>query len=542
MAQKIVKLILPFSVPSSNRKEPFSKDMERATILCLAEAERSKGEGFVLKGPVEKLVFIAEVCYPLWLIPWRDTTLLFDGLGIVSHKLCYEVIPDVKSFVDGIQRSSETCEAYSAFLSSNLNYFRDSENMREKVVDGLVAEQELLQDFTLYLSEAKPVKAPIDDKVVLSPTIDESTVTSITEELQTLRTRFVEEVENLYKSMKLLNRATENFIKIIRSEIKEIEKSFGEKIEKCRALVSKKVEEIQREYDKKVTQLTRKIENQLYDLHQKRVKLEKTKEHLTSKIERCEAEIKTCALNKDSAGEQKWREESKKYRKELSTRESEIKEVDKKIKELEGIKKPEISKLMSECEAKVDKVTKELRDLEASRDAKVHVVGQKMETLEELTSSIISQIDKIVKQREATVEKINRLGLPMKRLKYALVYMPFYLVCYRSQSKTRYVLYPPSTVSSLSLSVKLKGIFGKAKIKQLLRPRSKTITSFLNKFPTLLERNAVFEKEIKDAGAKVNVLRRTDLRDSAMRGFEQLREEGWILDGEPVIEDVQNIV
>ena len=110
--------------------------------------------------------------------------------------------------------------------------------------------------------------------------------------------------------------------------------------------------------------------------------------------------------------------------------------------------------------------------------------------------------------------------------------MPFYLVCYKSESRRRYVHFSPSIVNSISFSVKFKGALGKAKIRQLLQPRSKTIVSLLNKFPLLMEQNVVFNREINEACAKTDILRTKNLRDSIRNGLEKIREEGWFSEKE----------
>ena len=62
MPPQAKKFILPFAVPAKDRIIPFTKGMEMATIFYLAESDREKGEGRVLKKPAEKLAFIAEIC------------------------------------------------------------------------------------------------------------------------------------------------------------------------------------------------------------------------------------------------------------------------------------------------------------------------------------------------------------------------------------------------------------------------------------------------------------------------------------------------
>ncbi|MFB0514740.1 MAG: hypothetical protein ACETVQ_04100 [Candidatus Bathyarchaeia archaeon] len=531
MTEKAAELILPFSVPSENRKELFTKGMERAAVLCLAELERRKGSGFVLKRAPREFAFIVEVCYPFWLVPWGKISLVFGGLNVASYTLSYHTVPNVEAFVNGVNRSSDTREAYAAFLSDNLNHFQASEKQKEKLIDGLLTDSNFLQDFKLYLSEAKQVKPPLSDIVLLAPTLDENSIFSIKQELENSKTDFTRDANRLYKGMKLLHKTTKEYIDAAHSEIKEVEGEFNEKIEKRKPSVMEKVEKIRRQYDDKVTKASKRFEKELHRLAQDRVKLEKTKALLLSKIERCEADIETCLVNKDTTGERRWKEELEQHKKELSRIEREIKEADERIKVPKNAKKQEISRLKLECEKRVDEAMWDLREIEASRDAKIRICEQEMEKLEEQTATIIGQMDKLAKLREATLDQLSKLGIKQKRNKYTLIHMPFYVVCYRVNSEKQYDVFPPSVANSMSFSVKVKTL-GRPKIKQLLVQRSKAITSLINKFPTIIEQNAVFEREVNEAGAKANILQKEDLRESVRNGLEKLKEEGWLSEEE----------
>jgi hypothetical protein len=529
--QNTIKSILPFSTLSENRKEPFTKEIERAAIFCLAELDRAKGGGLVLKQPPEKLVFVAEVCYPFWLVTIGEIGLLFDGLSTTSHTLTYLAIPDIQVFLDSMKSSSRTRQAYLAFLSDNLNYFQISGNEERKTIDGLITDPEFLHEFIPYLSETKPIKNALSDIVKISPTLDESSITSVKENLQNFKSKFAEEVTTLYTSMKLINAKTENFTKAIRNDIRKIEEEFSKKIEKCKASIEEQVDEMHKEYNEEVTEYSQKVEEELFSLQQEKIKFEKTKEQLTNEVEHCEAEIKTCAINKNSATEHKWREEKNKLKTQLSETETELKELDKRIKEVKDEKNLKIFELKSECDAKIKEAMKDLVEIESSRDAKIRIYEEEMEKFEELTSSIIEQIDRLAKLREKSLDEFDKLGVSQKRRKCALIYMPFYLACYQSESGKRYAHFPPSVVSSVSFSVKFKGALGKAKIKQLLQPRSRKIVSFLNKFPLLMEQNAVFNRGINEACAKANILTK-NLCESIKIGLEMLKDEGWFSERE----------
>ena len=527
VSQATTKSILPFSTLSANRREPFTKRIERATIFCLAELERAKGGGLVLKQPPEKLAFIAEVCYPFWLVTLGKIGLLFDGLSTISQTLAYLSIPDIQVFLDNMKSSSKTRQAYMTFLSGNINYFQVPSNEEGKVIDGLITDREFLDEFIPCLSEATPIKTSLSNMVTVSPTLDESSIASIMEELRNLKSKLVEELNALYTGMKLINAKTESFMKAISNEIKRIEEELSEKIEECKASMTKEVDEIRREYDEEVTEYSKTVEEELLSLQQEKIKLEKTKEQLTKEIDHCEAETKTCAINKDDVSEHKWREKKNELKKQLSEIETEAKELSKNIKRVKDEKNLKIFELKSERDAKIKEATKDLVEIESSRGARIRIYEEEMEKFEQLTSSIIDQIDKLAKLRQKSVDEFDKLGVPQERRKHLPIYIPFYLACYQSESGKRYVHFPPSIVTNVSFSVKFKGALGKIKIKQLLQPRFKKTVSFLSKFPLLMEQNAVFNREMNEACAKANVMRTKESRESIKEGLEMLKEEGW---------------
>jgi hypothetical protein len=527
VSEAVAELILPFSVPSESRKELFTKAMERAAVFCLAELERRKGSGFVLKRAPREFEFIVEVGYPLWLVPYGEVSFVFDGLKVASYSLVYEVVPNIESFLSGLQRSSATREAYTAFLADNLSYFQTSENKIEKTIEGLLTDSNLLQDLNLYLSEARRVKTPFSDIVFLEPTLNENSIFSIKRQLEDFKTRFAEEANGLYRGMKLINTLTKRHINDVRREIKEVEKEFDRKLEEKKPPIMEKVERIRRQYDEQVTRVSKRFEKEIFRLQQEKVKLEKAKTLLLSKIERCEAEIETCIVNKDHAGERRWKEELEQNKKELSRIEKEIKEAEERIKVPESAKRQEISRLKAECETRVDEVTWELKEIEASRDAKIRIFENEIKKLEEYSETIIGQMNNLAKLREETLSQLKGLGIGYKCKRCTLVYMPFYIACYRVEFKRQYVVYSPSIANNMRLSIKLKGTLGRARIKQLFTQRSRAISSLIGKFPIILEQNAVFEREINEAGAKANILGR-GFFESVKNGLDGLREEGWL--------------
>lgn len=538
MSQQVIKLLLPFAVPAEDRVKAFTKDMEKAAAFYFAESEREKGEGRILKKPAEELVFVAEACYPIWLVPWRKRTLFFDGLGITTHTLSYDIVPDINAFVNDIRGSVKTREAYSTVLFHNANYFQDFAGKEEKAIEGLITSPDFIQDFVSYLPEAEEIESSIVNKAVFSPSVEESSISTSIEELSDFRARLTKDIKDLSKGMKILSMATREQVKALREEIREIHKKFEEKIERVRPIVTERVRKIQEKYDEEITRVSKNFERQLRLIHKDRVKLEKTQERLTVEIDRCEAEIKSCRLRKDEAGEPVWREKLEKTRKKLPIIEKSIQDIDRKIENVETAKKLEISQLRLRYDARIEKAMKDLRELEAAREARVRMKQQETASLEDTTSTIVNQMNEMAKSKKAALKELDVIGAEKRGREFVLVYLPLYFACYETELKKdaelkkRYVVYPPSIVGSLGILTKLKSVFGATKMKSFLQHRSKAITALLNQLVTLIRESPVFEKEINDAGVKVNILRTTESRVGIKRGLEELRSEKWISESE----------
>lgn len=526
------KFILPFFIPSENRKELFTDEMEKAAVFCLSEIERAKGGGLILKQPEEKIEFISKSCYPLWIVAWNKVNLIFDGLNTLSHTLTYRAIPDVKTFMEGIERSSNAQEIYVAFLSDNVNYFQMPTTDNQIMLNGLVTDPAFLNEFAAYISDTSRTQ-PIPSEVVFPAlTLDEPAISSMMAELENLKSKFVEDVDALYKAMKLLSKTTRNFVKAIRSKMKSIKEEFDIEIKKEEEVVTPKVNRINKEYDAQISKLAKDFEKQLLPFQKEKVKLEKIKVETLTKIERYKLEAKTCATNNDEVGERKWKEKINDTKKELAETEAQIREVEGKIKEIEENRSLETFRLRSEWEAKIKDAKKDLLELEASRDAKLELHKMEAEKLENLTSTIIEQINTIAKSRSAEITAFEKLGIQQRYDKHTLICVPFYITYYNADLKRRCIVFSPSIVNSVSFSAKLKGALGMVKVKQLFSPRFKAITAFLNRFPSLLEKDAVFQREISEASDRVDILKASVAKEQIMNGLKRLKDEGWFSEKE----------
>lgn len=533
-ASEVKRFVLPFSVPSENRREPFTFDLEAATVFSLAELDRKKGGGLILRRPEERIKFIAKIGYPLWLFPWSKRILIFDGLNKHSYTLSYIVFPDAKAFMENLERSSKMREAHSAFLSDHLNYFQAPVTEKGALVNGLIHDHKFLSEFGSYRHEATKIEDQPMNVALLPPIIDESAILHVTQELEILHSSFKEHAKVLRQCVTLLNKVTNTFIKELRDDIKDIKDEFAVKLKEEEKIVAPKVNRLKEEYDNQITKLAKNFEKQQHPVQKEKVKLEKSKEETLSRIERFKLEAKTSAEKADSASEQVWKDKTKDAHKELSAIEYQLKVTEKTLKDLEERRSLEILNLKSALEAKVKEARKNLLELESSRDAKILIQKQEMEKLEKQTKLINDQIGRTVKWREANIAQLESLGIKpdVESRESALVYVPFYLVCYRADSEKRYKILLPSVVNTVGLSTKLKGALGRTKIRGLLVPRFRALTSLRDIIQVLTQQSAVLETEVTELGEKANIFATGPMREEISKGLAHLRNEGWFSDKE----------
>jgi hypothetical protein len=530
LAKSIEKNILPFAV-SLKSENNFDENIEHAAVFCISETNREKGGGFLRKQNPEKIVFLSKIEYPFWLVPFRESTFLLDGLNISSHNIPYAVLPDLKAFKELINGKPMAPQVHIDFLSNNQNYFQNSGEEKKLTIDGLVHDSNFTSEFLNYLKEAKPTTQAITDAVLISPALDQTGLSSMLQKIEETRIQFSDDIDSLNQIIKLLNLRMNESKAALNKEIKATEAKFGSKIKKLKDIFDDRVAKLKEQYTQQLTVISNKYKGHLASLHTEVLKVEKKKNLLDAEIERAEAEIKTSSINKDDTTEAKW----KKKRDQLKDRKPEItsqlKQLNKKIQEGEEAQKNALFQLKQDNDAKITEAGKDLFEVQAARDAEVKIYKQEIEKIEELTSNIIVKVDELAKKREQIVIEFDSLSIKQKKQEYSLIYMPFYIACYQTNAQKRYFYLAPSEVNGCGIGTRLKCI-GKTKISQFFQPRYKENEFILNGFIKLLEENIVFNREISNACLQTNLLHIKKDQESIKNGLVKLQQQKWLSDRE----------
>ncbi|MEM2169654.1 MAG: hypothetical protein QXS10_06715 [Candidatus Bathyarchaeia archaeon] len=525
MLNNTESLLLPFTVPPKNREVTSNESIELAAIFCLAELERDKGGGLIFKKPPEELFFISKVYYPFWLAPWDEKTLLFDGLGLISHTVSFNILPDLDIYISGIRGSANNREAYIDFLSSNLNYFKII-GEGKKPIKGLITDPEFKRDFFSLISRSKPVKGTPRNNVLLPLLIDKLAVETILNDLSNFRRSLAEDIKSLQRVENMIIEVTQKHIDAIKREIDETNKMYEGEIAELKSKCMKRIEEESEKIGQKIAEVSEKVNRLIQDINQKRADLEASKRRLTIYIEQCKNEISMAKSYGDKTREEFWRRELEKKERELSVINESFKEVEKNINDARFQADLEISKLRLEYNSKVEAIMADLERAKIARDFKINNYQQMINSLNKSASAIIGQIDRLIELRKLTLSDIEKITYPEKREKYAIAYLPFFLLCYRRGLEKRYVAFPPSIVNTLNGAVKVKGLFRPFKVRALLQEFSASITSLLNLFIDLIERDPIFEDSVKNACVGKNILK--DFNEEIREGLKSLFENKWL--------------
>jgi hypothetical protein len=204
----------------------------------------------------------------------------------------------------------------------------------------------------------------------------------------------------------------------------------------------------------------------------------------------------------------------------------------RQIEQTESQKKIEVANVRAEFNAQSEEAMKDVRELEALKDSKTQLFEQETKSLEGMSSTILSQLDKLAKQKRVALDEFDKMGIREQRRKQALAYVPCYLACFKVGDQRKYAVYPPAVVGGMSAMTKFKGLLGVSKTKSLFQQRSRAVTNVLSQLVVLINRDPVFKRDLHDAGIRANILETAESRGKIVKGLESLRSEEWISSSE----------
>jgi len=525
-------LILPFAFPVKERDEAFTPSMEIAAVLLLTEAKRKKWRLF--ETAISKTSFVSKLHYPLWAVPWENGSLVIDGLNVLSSTISCQVLPDVTSFIDDVDRATSDRKQFLNTLEKHKETFADFTKVLSVQVDALVTSKELLSAAFEYIKETLPPKPEESLAAVLvPPKLDLQAAVESAKQITYLYKQIQSEISSLEHVKNLLEETSKFHEQMILKEVEFTREVYEGEISKMRPVTEKKVDQLQKDRDARMTKMNRVIENELKEKEREREKRERELQGLELQRADFIRRRETRKKRRDKIGIAHWEHR-------IQVHENKIREIKKRTDALsEFIEKTrkqneaDIKKIRNGYQELIDQEKKKITDIEAQRDINVKSKHREIETLRIATSHIANQITELINRKLEKAKELKELPIPWQFEDPSLLCLPFYLVGYQIKNKTQLQIFPPFRVMSSKGIVKtlqktLAGFRPASGVNLFLKPRSKVLNEMLDfALKTKTKSDKAFGESLRQAVASGNILRGQKFKETLIKGLEELKAEGW---------------
>ena len=527
-------LILPYAPLDTSRKLPFSAEMEIAAVVCSAEAKRKKKSG-ILGGKPEKIASIAKLYYPLWLVPWENEYVTIDGMKLFSFEMVYSKLPDCDSFIESVVRNQKSYDQFVGFLQQNAKTFKNFVASQKTLAEGVIQDKELQNALLEYYRTEAPFKEQkANENAFLRARLDKETALTEVNAIVDLWKKNQSDAAALQRVMSTLDDAAGAVSAELYHNIEGVKHEYEDKINQLRPVVEERVRQLINERDTKIKTITDATTVEI-DARTKE------KENLQTQLELLMKEKTEFEERKQLAKLRKDEERVKRWKFSLKEREKRIAELTKKIRKLQeqidhaNKENEKILKQTNEAyQAQINAENGKLPSLEASRDAKIAEIQENIRRMRSEVDEIKRQIGRLLEEENVFAVRLKEVAISWKLEATVLLYLPFYVVDYLSESKERYEFYAPVMASSpegivKAIKRKFWGFSLDARIGVLLRQRSKALDKM---FSSTLDKRLNTDRELhnlmREKMQQNNLLSTPGFKETLAKGLNSLIAEEWV--------------
>jgi len=526
-------LIVPFVTEEPERERAFTSEMEKATILCLAEAKRRKPR--ILRGTAEEIEYVAKLHYPLWGVPWRDRCIIVDGLGLSSATIIASQIPNVLDFTEDLERSSSSFNAFRGSLKKHGQTFDRPESTKEEVVGAIIGARPILSILSGLVKQGGEVGEERRTEAVFLPCkFPREQAERRAEGLINIWTRARGEVDALQYALQALDETTERQKEKIPLEIERIWGEYEDRISEMKKQVDKRINQLTKRRDRETVRASKVYDKKLREAARQegraRQKIEELKDSLKGQGKRRKEQKRRYPKRSTTRIDNRI-ESYKRKTKELSKK---LRELSKSKEDIQREREASLKMIEEEYLALAAKEMEKLEILEQSRNLEASEKREEIKETEEASTSINAQIKRLIEQKRSDMEDLKHKTLPLKTKSTIQIGIPFYLVQYRSSRGTRREILPPVSAASYEGMIKklhraILSFSLDARIQLLLNPRSPELNEivFAN-LKKILRTDSAFRGAVSRIGMSGNLLEIPNFKDEAATGMKELQAEGWL--------------
>ena len=454
-----------------------------------------------------------------------------DGFGKPKATASYMEIPTAKAFIDALEANSRPRENYEVFLADHANYFQQNVKEKKFTFEGLITDQEFRREFEVYRKDATELSSK--NWGLLLPSLDEATISAELSELDKLKTAIREDAQRLPECLRILSKITSQYITEIDYESAASTEEADAKIKAQEQIVNPQIALLNKDYTRKMKVVEEGFDRELESLQKLKTKTMQFIRRNQEETKKYISEAKAHATKGHKVYEKRWKEKIRKAQKELDGLKKEIKNIENNTKKLTSQKKQAISNLVLELDREVKLARQPILELEAGREGRIQYFKRETQKLILQEKPVVESIKKAISLHDEAATNLEALSVRETVLKdSALFYVPFYVASYQGGSARRYRIFPPSKISSVDFSAKLRGALGISKAKDLLVPRFKAIATLIGQVEVYVNENPVFERQLWELGQRFDLLRNSEFQEKTKHGLGYLVEAGWLSERE----------
>ena len=522
--------VIPYVNEETKRGTHFSLSMEKAALLCLAEAKRKRPK--ILRGAPKEIEYIAKAQYPVWGVPWRGRCIIVDGLGLSTATISHTQIPNVAGFTEDLMRTSISFCQFQEALEKHAQTFRHFSSTEKKDLGSLIEEENTLDSLLSLINQVSVAEEAQEDSVLLPPKVlieeAERSKERLDDEWQETRS----EILALQYALETLKREKERHKQKASTGIEQTQRNYGERIAETRKTAEKNIAQITRERDQETKNAAK--------LHEKRLSMTiKEERKVQEKIERLRLTVEENLRKHERQGKGQKKKpgldsKTKFYREQIGELSKKSRDLSKLTEKTRREGEETLRKIEEKYRGMVANETEKIESLEKLRDAEVSKGHEAMKKMGENAAKIEYHLSQLMEQKNEDLKRLEETTLPSKMEETTLIGISFYLVQYKTAKEPLVDVYPPVTAAAYEGIIKRieKKIFSfslETRIQLLLNPRSKALneTLFAN-LKKKLEKDPTLKENVCQVGRSGDLLEMPRFRDEITEGLDGLIAEGWI--------------
>jgi len=497
---------VPYAMVDEKRVLPFTRELELASLLVLAEARRKR----------DRPSSMARVYYPLHILRWEGGALLIDLLRLNHTSIKYDVIPKVDEFERVLDASSEEPDAFRKALRSKGARFKGFAGHKTVRINGLIVQRGKSEELSKFLGNMYDFE-PVDEPVIFKPVLKNGDIKSIIASIRSLR----EDIEGDLKLLERAKRSMMGALDIARKVLNEEIQNIRDRSTKVKAPMRKEFEKVK---DRRRRALKLELGKVRKEYRKQATPLRGERTKLKGKLARRRKKLDLLKADKESAVIENISREIKEF-------EVEFEKVDSAIRSLETWRDAEVKKARTQCNGAIKSEADKIKEEDARSRDEVQKRKAEISELETEVKAVASNINSLIRSKNGKLRSISGLCFDIAAESTDL-YVPFYIFQYGE----KFDFYPPVVASSakgfLSRFKRMLAENLQSKMTQLIKPRTDFMDKYLAKAVKTLGRSTTLASEYRRAGDRLNLLRSREAVDKIMVGLVRIHREGWISEGE----------